>query len=447
MTRIAAMLTIAVGLAVATLAGLWMSGGGTASAGDFEDGLKCYRAKAVASESSLSRLIYVQDQFEAKDLIVKKPTEFCTLAGKQGGPVGSSASAPESTPLTCYAIKQAPGQPRFEPVEVVAADQFNEEYFQLTKPYSLCESATKVTDTSTGGFNEFSFEDFTFKCYKIRSLENERFRKIGIELFDQFTAPEGKQARLIRPGLFCSPVEEKKRKAKNDEIWNADFLEPGVEEHVSTISADRDREDPPLSCLNHGYGHSVWYTYMPDNDVTAVIDTEGSTYDTVLGIFQSDMGDSPIGDELACNDDINYPVSGHSEVTVKLSSNIKYYIVVGAFGGDPAGKLKLHMEVDVFTCNDFVCGSGATAATSAASQDSEGESAGRPPNDLMCYTISQRAPEDAFVLAYDQLNSHELQLGRGVFYCTYAEKCYILSKKPFAGDQAGQPPNLFCQDS
>jgi hypothetical protein len=76
----------------------------------------------------------------------------------------------------------------------------------------------------------------------------------------------------------------------------------------------------------------------------------------------------------------------------------------------------------------------------------QGEVAGADWN-LVCYTISQRAPEDVLVQTSDQLNAHQFQLGRGIMYCTPAAKCKIVIK-PSAGDavKAGASP-WTCSDT
>ncbi len=450
--RIGFLAVVAVGLAAAAIIGLWSSGSGTASAGDFDNGgLKCYRVRVLGSANPGNRLIYVEDQFEAKNIVVRKPTEFCALALKGGVPPGATAGA-DPHDLVCYAIKQAPGQEKFQRTEILTEDQFFLHFLQITKPYSLCEQATQE-GSGIAGFPGEPFEQFTFKCYKVRQFEQGRqlFEggrpgKIEIDVFDKFSDPETKRTRLLRPALFCSPIEEKKAKAKTDDIDNARELTPGEEVHVSTISASSSREDPDVSCVDN-YGHSVWYTYTPGSDVSATFDTEGSTYDTVLAIFDEyENGSIGAGSELGCNDDKDYPNSGHSRVDVKLFAGETYYIMVGAYGADRAGKLKLHLQTTPFSCIG-ICGAGESAATAAddtvVSDSSVGSSAGDGLNDLMCYSIAQRAPDAETVITFDQLNSHELQIGRGTMYCLQAEKCLFLNKKPTV---AGPKPIICSND-
>ncbi len=427
MKRMSLALGVALALAVATLAGIWAAGSHSASAQGFNDGLKCYRAKVLGSANPNNRLIYVQDQYEAKNLIVKKPTEFCALADKEGVQVGGAAGGLEGYHLVCYATKDAPRQPKFQRQEVLTEDQFGVELLQLTKPYSLCEQATKQTNGASAGFDQHPFEDFSFRCYKVRRLENGRFEKIQLELIDQFSVPEGKQTRLLRPDLFCSRVEEKKRKAKNDDIENARELVPNEEVHVSTISTTSDRSDPDLSCVG-AYGHTVWYTYTPSGDEYIGLDSSFSTYDTVMGLFRGTPGE-PDFEEFACDDDSG--LNGAARIETKIAGGETYHIVVGAYGGTAAGKLKLLLLTDEFECIG-VCGGGTTAATTVVDQDAEGGDAGASVFNMTCYTISQRAPDDAQIHTFDQLNEHTIELGRGTMYCVRAEKCAVI-KEPGGG--------------
>jgi hypothetical protein len=355
-------LAIAVSLGVAAIAGLW--GAGSASAGPpLEDGLKCYRTLHVESKGPTSNPIYISDQFEEKNLIVKDPIALCTLAAKPGFINGSQAGDPPAIDdLLCYAIKDARGQNRFKPVEIETEDQFDDHNLIVNKPFALCEPSNKsVTTPPSGAGNGQILDDYAFKCYKVRRIENSsnRWEKRELDIVDQFYT-DAKEVRLGRPTVFCTQVVEKKNKAKNNHIERARILNgPEDEHHASTIGTDNDRDDPPTDCAP-SYGHSVWYSYTPNqNDQKVRIDTIGSTYDTVVAVYISLGGDLQ---EVACNDDYDYPNSGDSIVEVKLDIGFKYYIMVGSYGGDAGGKLKLNFNV-LGTCTScFNGGSGGPVA-------------------------------------------------------------------------------------
>jgi hypothetical protein len=406
--RISIVLAVAFGLAVATFAGLWNSHGASAAAP--VDGQKCYKMLNVETDAAFhGSLIYISDQFQEKDVIIRKPLMFCDRTAKANlAPSVAGGSAPHD--LVCYDFRDAPGQSRFRPVELLARDQFNDNFLTLTKPYALCEAAEKGSlthGTAAGGFNNSPLINYDFVCYRARRNEHgDRFEKIDVLLFDQFDQG-GKDARLGRPVVFCTQLFQKKLKAKNDHIDHATFVDPPRTFSSSTVSATNDRSDPPTECASH-VGHTVWFTYTPSDPVKVNFSTNGSSYDTVLSIYE---GDPSAASEVACNDDDVGATSGLDDV--KLEANTKYFIMVGSYGFTSGGKLKLSVVVDA-ACVSCV---GRIAEPAAVDLD-EGEAAAPQPQNLTCYSISQRAPQNGGdVHTDDQLRSLTFDVGRGTLYC------------------------------
>ncbi|WP_437736311.1 MXAN_6577-like cysteine-rich protein [Sorangium sp. So ce1335] len=90
-----------------------------------------------------------------------------------------------------------------------------------------------------------------------------------------------------------------------------------------------------------GEGPEVLYLFTAPEDGFYTIDTLGSDYDTVLGVFAGDCE----GEELACNDDNpwedeSYPVA--SGVTVSLDAGQTILIQVDGYGG--AGDYELNIS-------------------------------------------------------------------------------------------------------
>jgi hypothetical protein len=408
--RVSLVFAVALGLAAATFAGLWSSHGASAQ---LQEQLKCYRVRDVVSSDIGTRLIYISDQFEEKNLVIKKPIDFCSLAEKSGAG-GNTAGINEPSDLVCYSFSNAPRQARFQPQEILTFDQFSESDGQVlvvTKPYSLCEPAQKGTGGSSAGFDHGLFDAFEFKCYRVRRAEHGRFEKISVRVFDQFDQG-GKDVRLGAPIVFCTQVVEKKNKAKNDRIEHAVFLDPPTEYHASTIGSGRDRSDPPMSCAS-SYGHSVFFSYTPGSTDTHTFETSFSTYDTVMAIYEA--GD-PLN-EIACDDD-GGPTSGSSLIETELQSGTKYVIVVGAYGGSPGGKLKLNVDLPILcgAVNAQGCTTGSTAAEAGAA--GTGEAAAPFTRNFLCYSLSQRTPANPVVSTGDQLSNSVLELGRGNMFCT-----------------------------
>ena len=410
MRRISVIVTVAVALGVAAFAGL--STGHPASAGQ-GTGLKCYRVQVFDSKGPNNQLQYIADQFEAKDTIIKKPINFCTLGDKL--PVVDGAAGASPSNLVCYSIKDAPRQQRFVAQDLLIEDQFDEQFITITKPYSICTPADKqlIDDLSTTAAGEPPEPNFEFKCYRARRIENDHGpAHPEISFIDQFG---GKDIRIGRLALFCTQVFEKKDKAKSDHIDNARSLDPPEEVHVSTISAGSDRDDPENSCVP-SYSHSVWYSYYPGEDVALSLSTEDSTYDTVLGIYTGDPNNLT---EVACNDD-DYGLQ--SLIQTKLEGNTKYYILVGSYASTPGGKLKLSLDVEPKDCGTVTVA--ACAGTAARTVVDEGVTTAGPQIEFntVCYSIYQAGP-NVDIQTGDQFNAHLMEVKRADLYCTPAAKC------------------------
>lgn len=96
--------------------------------------------------------------------------------------------------------------------------------------------------------------------------------------------------------------------------------------------------DGPRFCSNNG---SVFFSFTPGADIRTEVDTFGSDYDTVLGIYTRDGGVHPID----CNDD---RYSSQSAVRFSASAGTTYFIMVGFCCGNGAsgngGQLTLHVS-------------------------------------------------------------------------------------------------------
>ena len=96
-------------------------------------------------------------------------------------------------------------------------------------------------------------------------------------------------------------------------------------------------------------GHTLWYK-IAGTGVPVTVDTAGSNFDTVVGLFQRDGSDFT---ELACDDDVLYQPVGstfQAALTFDTVAGQTYYIEVGGFQNffDPSqaesGLLKLKVS-------------------------------------------------------------------------------------------------------
>ena len=98
-----------------------------------------------------------------------------------------------------------------------------------------------------------------------------------------------------------------------------------------TNSMTRSDDDPNLSCMwgrpNDPRGfRTTWYKVTPEESGYLKVVTNGSTYDTVLAVYSSDLENACVNlEQLACNDDANFL---SSEVTPLVLSGRTYFIEV-----------------------------------------------------------------------------------------------------------------------
>ena len=85
----------------------------------------------------------------------------------------------------------------------------------------------------------------------------------------------------------------------------------------------------------NGAYNTIWYTFTPVFSASLFLETQGSSYDTVLSVWTG-TGTSEAtltATNLACNDDVVPGVQIQSQITsVSLTAGTTYYIMVSSFG-------------------------------------------------------------------------------------------------------------------
>jgi hypothetical protein len=101
---------------------------------------------------------------------------------------------------------------------------------------------------------------------------------------------------------------------------------------ISAADATAAADDPDLTLCSRPTGtKSVWYSYTPSADRLVYLDTFGSDYDTMIGVFTGARGSLTA---IACNDDDSRSPSGlNSAVSLSAIAGNTYYIVVYGFAG------------------------------------------------------------------------------------------------------------------
>lgn len=108
----------------------------------------------------------------------------------------------------------------------------------------------------------------------------------------------------------------------------------------NTSNATTGEDDPVLKCIGAIGNKSVWYKFVPQTSGFINLDTIGSNYDTVLGVYQGERGALF---SLACNDD----GGGHKASRIKTLPVLQgqtYYIEVTGLRIYTTGLMYLHIQ-------------------------------------------------------------------------------------------------------
>lgn len=106
----------------------------------------------------------------------------------------------------------------------------------------------------------------------------------------------------------------------------------------STVGGDKD-EGEPNHCGEPG-GASSWFFYKAPRSGVMMVDTKGSSFDTVLAVYIGPGTGYATLTNIACNNDSS-PGNLWSKVVFNVTSNTMYYIAVDGVGG-ASGTVKLN---------------------------------------------------------------------------------------------------------
>jgi hypothetical protein len=103
----------------------------------------------------------------------------------------------------------------------------------------------------------------------------------------------------------------------------------------ATISSD----DPTPSCGQGQNANSVWFRYTPAQNGLIIVDSSGSSYDTVATIWTGTQGNLT---EVACNDDSGG--TSQSLIMAPISGGLPHYVEIMNYQLEGGGYLKLHVD-------------------------------------------------------------------------------------------------------
>ena len=132
----------------------------------------------------------------------------------------------------------------------------------------------------------------------------------------------------------------------NDDFANAVSVAslPYQVSALDTTGATTQVDDPAHPCgstTTPKQSRSVWYSFTPSLSAEYNLNTNGSTYDTVLAVWTGTFGSLS---NVDCDDDGG--ASTQSEMDVILNSGTTYYVEVSDYGYNGAGDLDLNISLN-----------------------------------------------------------------------------------------------------
>ncbi len=143
----------------------------------------------------------------------------------------------------------------------------------------------------------------------------------------------------------------------NDDFANALVISTlPYSDTQNTTLATTQGNDPRFPCIannpttnwRRGW-HSVWYAYTATADGVLHVDTIGSDFDTVLGIWTGTWGSLV---NQGCDDDINWPANPQSSLDIAVTNGTTYYIEVAGYNSSASGNLVLSANLVTPPLND-----------------------------------------------------------------------------------------------
>jgi hypothetical protein len=162
------------------------------------DHFKCYKTKQPGTKFD-PRQVVLADQFNTQRVNVVRPETFCNPVDKDGSGINNPAGH-----LTCYKIRDVRGDefPKFRKQRVEVSDQFGTHTLLLKKIRTLCLPSSKSPAGEVPGPPPTGLDHF--KCYKTKQLGT-RFDPRQVVLTDQFNK---ERVNVVRPEALCTPVDK-----------------------------------------------------------------------------------------------------------------------------------------------------------------------------------------------------------------------------------------------
>ena len=125
----------------------------------------------------------------------------------------------------------------------------------------------------------------------------------------------------------------------NDNFTNATAINGNTGNIMGSNVGATSQPGEPVIAVSGG-GKSVWYKWTSPFTGTIAFNTEGSTFDTVMGVYTgTNVANLTL---IVANDDVNFPADLTSAVTFPVTAGKVYYVAVDGFQGD-SGAINLSL--------------------------------------------------------------------------------------------------------
>ncbi|HSH03052.1 MAG TPA: Ig-like domain-containing protein [Anaerolineae bacterium] len=138
--------------------------------------------------------------------------------------------------------------------------------------------------------------------------------------------------KTSKSAIFLPPV--------NDDLANATIINslPYTDATINNSTATLETSEARPSCAHGGTNKTVWWQYTPASNSIILINTEGSSFDTVLSVW---TGTSHPLNEQGCDDDRG---TGYlSSILMPVTGGVTYYIGVTGFLDSDFGNVTLNL--------------------------------------------------------------------------------------------------------
>ncbi|MEX2236710.1 MAG: hypothetical protein WEB00_04125 [Dehalococcoidia bacterium] len=125
---------------------------------------------------------------------------------------------------------------------------------------------------------------------------------------------------------------------ENDDIANATNVDSlPFEDTLDVDGATTEADEPQPSCTTTPISQSVWYSFQSEVGGAITVETAGSTYDTVMAVYEPGQSDLI---EVACNDDVELGNSTSAESFSSVAGGV-YFVQISVYGDSDPGTLQL----------------------------------------------------------------------------------------------------------